>query len=252
VSRIARGALLALAVLLTAPAAAGAALVVGHSVRGHPITMVRVGAAVATERVLVVGCIHGSERAGLPVVRALHHVTPPPGVQLLLVDALNPDGCARGTRGNADGVDLNRNFPTTWRPLGGVYAAGPRAASEPETRAAMRLIRRERPQVAIWFHQHMDLVDPTRGADPAIPARYAAVAGMRVHELAPLPGTVARWQNTTLPGSSAFVVELPAGRLARAGVRRHVAAVLAAARMIALAVGPVSGGPAVGGMPAGV
>ena len=41
-------------------------------------------------------------------------------------------GVARGTRQDAHGVDLNRNFPGTWRPYdhpGGVHWSGPRVAS---------------------------------------------------------------------------------------------------------------------------
>ena len=38
---------------------------------------------------------------------------------LWIVPSLNPDGVASDTRGNAHGVDLNRNFPFGWRPLDG-------------------------------------------------------------------------------------------------------------------------------------
>jgi protein MpaA len=116
-------------------AAALLATTIGHSVQGRPIVVHRVGPAGAPRKVLVVGCIHGNECAGVAVTRALRKATPPPGVQLLLIDRANPDGSAAGTRGNARGVDLNRNFPFAWRPLGGVYYSGPRADSEPETRA---------------------------------------------------------------------------------------------------------------------
>jgi len=175
--------------------------------------------------VLVVGSIHGNEGAGIAVTRALRSVTPPAGVQLLLVDRANPDGSASGTRGNAHGVDLNRNFPWRWHHLGGVYHSGPRPASEPETRALRRFIRRERPDVSIWFHQHMNFVILQRGSDRALMRRYARVAHMRTGTYPQVPGGVARWENHVLPGGSAFVVELAAGPLPSWRVRDNVRAV---------------------------
>jgi protein MpaA len=218
------------AVATAAPAATRPPETIGRSVQGRAIQLVRVGDPRAPRRVLVVGCIHGSETAGVAVTRALRRTTPPRAVQLLVLDELNPDGCRAGTRGNAHGVDLNRNFPWGWRPLGGVYASGPRPSSEPETRAAQRLVVRERPAVSIWFHQHLDAVIVQPGASLALERRYARVAGMRTRALAPLPGTAARWEQHRLPGSTSFVVELPAGRVSPARVRAHVQAVLAVAR----------------------
>jgi protein MpaA len=202
---------------------------IGHTAQGRPIRLIRIGAHSAPVRILVVGCIHGTETAGTAVTRALRRATPPAGVALLVLDAANPDGCARGTRANARGVDLNRNFPWGWRRQSGIYASGAAPASEPETRAAMAIILRERPRVTIWFHQHMNLVVRTPGSDPALVRRYARTAHMRVGTLAQLPGTATRWQEHRLPATTSFVVELPAGRLSAAAIRRHVAAVRAVA-----------------------
>jgi protein MpaA len=226
---------LAAAALVTTGNAAAAATpplrgeTAGHSALGRPLRLVRVGDPAASRRVLVVGCIHGSERAGVAVTQALRTVTPPAGTQLVVLDRANPDGCAAGTRGNAHGVDLNRNFPWGWRPLRGLFSSGPRSSSEPETRALESLILRERPAVTIWYHQHRDWVDLQRGADAALMRRYARAAGMRAVVTPVLPGTVARWENHRLPGTSAFVVELPAGRLTAAQVRAQARAVLAVA-----------------------
>ncbi len=172
----------------------------------------RIGAADAPRKVLVVGSIHGNEGAGIAVTRTLRSATAPPGVQLLLVDRANPDGSAAGTRGNAHGVDLNRNFPWRWRHLGGVYYSGPRPASEPETRVLKRFILRERPAVSIWFHQHLNFVILQPGGDQGLTRRYARVAHMRAGTYPQVPGGVARWENHALPSASAFVVELAAGR----------------------------------------
>ena len=217
--------------LLAAPVATVPARgeVIGQSVQGRDLRMVRIGDPAAPRKILVVGCIHGTERAGEAVTKALRTATPPPGTQLLVLDRANPDGCAHGTRGNARGVDLNRNFPWGWRPLTGVYASGPRPASEPETRALQRLILRERPAVTVWYHQHLDWVDLQRGSSGRLMRTYARLVGMRAVRTPVLAGTVARWQNHRLPDADAFVVELPAGTLPAAAVRRHVKAVLAVA-----------------------
>ena len=223
--------LAALALAAPASASAGPGAAVGESVRGAEIRAERIGPADAPVNVLVVGSIHGNETAGHAVVDELRVREPAPGVALHLVRTVNPDGARRGTRQNARGVDLNRNFPWRWRGGGrpfDVYHPGRRPASEPETRVAQRLIRRLDPDVTIWFHQHMRLVTLSPGADPAVVRAYGDRVGLPAKKLPRYRGTATSWQNRRDADSNAFVVELPAGRLSKDATGRHADAVLAA------------------------
>jgi murein peptide amidase A len=230
----------ALAVALASPAAAAveqAAPVprverLGRSVEGRAINVVRLGDPAAPRKVLVVGCIHGDEPEGRKVVDLLRTATPPPGVELLLVRNLNPDGFQRHTRQNAHGVDLNRNSPQGRRFLGGPgtrFYAGPKAFSEPETRAIRALILQTRPAATVWYHQPFGLVDrPETGGD-AIARAYSRVSRLRFQPLGARPGSMSRWENVRVRAGSSIVVELPGGPLPAAAARRHAAAVLALA-----------------------
>jgi murein peptide amidase A len=220
---------LLLSLLALAAAGVGVArartVVIGRSVRGRPIVARTLGSASAPRKILLVGCIHGDECAGRAILTALNARPVPAGVQLWLVPTMNPDGAVAGTRQNAHGVDLNRNFPYRWRSGGGpTYFSGTRALSEPETRTAVRLIGRIKPAVTIWYHQHEDLVDMA-GGDRATARRYAERAGLRATCLPFLPGTATSWSNHAFAGTTSFVVELPAGALGRPALARHLLAV---------------------------
>jgi protein MpaA len=200
----------------------------GRSVDGRAITAVETGDLDSRHTTLVVGCIHGNECAGIRVATELERTSPPPETNLWIVPDLNPDGAAAGTRGNAHGVDLNRNFPWRWARLGGVHDSGPRPLSEPETRIAVRLIERVRPSVSIWFHQSLDLVDDSTGSR-AIERRFAREAHLPLAPLPREPGSAVTWESHCFPRGSAFVVELPAGALGPAAAARVVRAVRVAA-----------------------
>jgi len=199
----------------------------GRSVQGRTIDAYEVGNPSGT-KVLVVGCVHGNEPAGIAVARRLEQLAPP-DLDLWIVPVLNPDGRAANTRGNAHGVDLNRNFPYHWKPLDGVYESGPRPLSEPEARIAYRLILRLHPAVSVWFHQHLNLVWASGGSS-AVEHRFARVSGLPYRSLPPLPGSAIDWQNHLLLGTTAFAAELPAGRPSARAVERYARAVLAAPR----------------------
>jgi protein MpaA len=208
-------------------------LLLGRSQQGRPIVALRAGDPHGT-RVLVVGCIHGNECAGLAIVRALRRIGPRAAADLWIVPTLNPDGYARGMRQNDRGVDLNANWSSQWRGGGrpfDTYYPGPRPFSERETRIGRNLIERIHPAVTIWFHQHMNVVWAW-GPSTRAGRIYARAARMRLYHHHWLHGTSTNWQNHHLPGTSSFTVELPAGSLTRGQVRRQVRAVLILAAAI--------------------
>ena len=204
----------------------GRVVMLGRSRDSRPIRAIEVGDPAGT-RVLVVGCIHGNEPAGIAIAQRLARSLPR-GVDLWIIPVLNPDGLAADTRGNAHGVDLNRNFPWRWRPLSGVYESGPKPLSEPEARIAYNLILRLRPHISIWFHQHLDMIWASGGIR-RIEHRFAQLSGLPYHAMPPLAGSAISWQNHTLTGTTAFAAELPAGRPGPATIDRYVRAVLAVA-----------------------
>jgi N-acetylmuramoyl-L-alanine amidase len=214
------------------PVAAARAEVIGRSGQGRPIRALRIGSPRARVELMLVGTMHGNEPAGRAVVERLRAARPPRGTALWLIEDANPDGSAAGTRHNATGVDLNRNFPYRWRPQDGVYESGPGPASEPETQAIQRFVERERPRVTLWYHQALTMVVKSTG-DPALERLYSRRSGLPRRRLPRYHGTAVSWQNTTFGGDTSFVVELPGGPLPPAGVRRHARAALALARAVA-------------------
>ena len=131
--------------------------VIGTSVRGRDIVAYRKGNPAARRTVLVIGQMHGDEKAGTVTARWIRHRLPVDSdADVWIVPTMNPDGLAAGTRRNAHGVDLNRNFPTDgWvrTDPGSTTYGGPRAASEPETRAMTTFLREIRPQWIVSLHQ---------------------------------------------------------------------------------------------------
>ncbi len=131
--------------------------ILGSSVAGEPIELLLFGSG--PETVLIVGGIHGDERNAAELAEALvAHLRSvdgrvPAGRTIAVLPRANPDGLARNTRVNANGVDLNRNFPAlNWRRAPRGNRHGPQPASEPETRAIMAAVERLRPSVIVSIH----------------------------------------------------------------------------------------------------
>jgi hypothetical protein len=193
--------------------------VIGHSLAGRPIPLHQSGDPKWSGELLVFGCIHGDECAasGIKPVSALSAGCPDPSADIYVLPNLDPDGETAGSRLNARGVDLNRNFPSEWKRIGFRWSpqySGPRPFSEPETRLAAQVIRSVRPAATIWFHQY-------RGERPFVRAwgqsmegarHFAALARMPFRAMRWPAGTGPNWQNHNF-GGAAFVVELPQGAI---------------------------------------
>jgi protein MpaA len=220
---------LAFAFAVAGPAlATGGSRTIGSSVDDRSIVVHRIGPRDAQHTALVVGVIHGNERAGLAILNRLRNIRLPDDVAIWLIEELNPDGAAANTRQNAHGVDLNRNFPYHWQAQGepgSTYYSGPKPLSEPESRIARRFIINHNPDVTIWYHQAMALIVRSHG-DLRLQRIYARDVDLPLKDIGKLPGTAVEWQNHRFRNKTAFVVELPAGSLSYRSARKHARAVI--------------------------
>jgi protein MpaA len=130
----------------------------GRSVLGEPIRAHLFGDG--DRPLLIFAGIHGSEPTSTFVAERLIEWLRDapgelPGVSVVIIPRANPDGLRRRRRGNHNGVDLNRNFPSrNWKKTRarGRYHGGPKAASEPETRALIEAVERFNPGAVISIH----------------------------------------------------------------------------------------------------
>lgn len=175
----------------------------GHSVLGLPLEVWRPSGGCD---LLVFAAIHGEEpETTWALSRALRQLAKPLD-RVAVVLAANPDGLIRGTRANANGVDLNRNFPTsTWRdnavtsrstigdPSDVRLSPGIHPGSEPETRALLTLLGELSPSVAVALHAPLACIDDAN--ESALGARLAARTGMPlVRDVGyPTPGSFGTW-----------------------------------------------------------
>jgi protein MpaA len=155
---------------------------------------------------LVFAAIHGEEpETTYALSRALRQLTEP-SQHCAIILAANPDGLVRGTRGNARGVDLNRNFPSRdWQPNAVTHRStmedpsdvllspGKSPGSEPETRALMGLISELKPRAVVALHAPLACIDDANSSP--LGQRLAARTGMPlVRDVGyPTPGSFGSW-----------------------------------------------------------
>lgn len=160
--------------------------VIGYSVQGRPIYVYQFGSG--TSRVMYVGNMHGNESGSKSLldqwvneIEANAHRIPADRM-LLVIPTVNPDAYASGSRLNANGVDLNRNFPANdWSASVGVpgpqtlpQGGGTAPLSEPESSALAAYVQAQQPRVVLTFHSKGSLVIANGTGDSSALAKIYA------------------------------------------------------------------------------
>ena len=121
--------------------------------------------------VLIIGVFHGDEPQGKYLIEKYLSQKIYPQKEgnnnLIFIPCLNPDGMQNNTRINANGVDLNRNFPTkNWGQDGSDagenpkdYYGGKAPASEIETQFVIDIIGKYKPKIILTLHAPYKIVN---------------------------------------------------------------------------------------------
>lgn len=156
-------------------------------------------------RVLWIGGIHGDEReSALCTANLLDAVAgvrdAEARVTLMVIEDLNPDGTAANTRGNANGVDLNRNFPAA--NFRDARRFGGEPLSQPESRLLYDVILEFKPNAVIVLHSWRDAHFVNfDGPGRHLAERFSQLSGYELREsteIAPTPGSLGSWVGGTL------------------------------------------------------
>ena len=142
--------------------------------------------------VLVIGVFHGDEPDGEYLINRYLSEKNETKNRLLFIPCLNPDGLANGTRTNANGVDLNRNFPAQNWELGekNEYFGGDSPASEQETKFLVYVIDKYKPDLIITLHEPYQVVNYD-GPAKDIAQKISEITGYKTEESIgyPTPGS---------------------------------------------------------------
>lgn len=146
--------------------------------------------------ILIIGVVHGDEPQGEFLINNYLKKTSKLPPHLLFIPSLNPDGQELETRTNANGVDINRNFPTENWELGerNRYFGGENPASEIETRFVINVVEKYAPKLIITLHTPFKIVN-FDGEAREISEKIGEIFNYPVEESIgyPTPGSFGTW-----------------------------------------------------------
>jgi len=172
--------------------------IVGTSVQRLPILSFILGRG--PDVTFVLAAIHGNEPAGVSLVRRLGKYLQQQsylmnGRRVVLLAVANPDGMAHRSRFNANGVDLNRNFPAANHV--NERRSGATPLSEPEARVVKQLIDQYSPDRIISIHQPLACIDYD-GPGTTLAVRMAQYCTLPVKKLGAKPGSLGSYAGVDL------------------------------------------------------
>lgn len=199
----------------------------GRSVKGRTLWLRDVNPGRSAIRVLVVGAIHGDELSSASV--AMHWIKlagklpaeTQNGIHWRFIPILNPDGVfsRKPQRGNANGVDLNRNFPTAnWAEESKDYWErrtrkdprrwpGHKPLSEPESRFLFKEMADFKPNLIVSIHAPYGVLDFD---GPSVPP--SRLGRLHLDQVGIFPGSLGNYGGLH-KGVPVVTIELPsAGR----------------------------------------
>lgn len=170
--------------------------IIGQSVEGKPIEMIRFGEG--SSPVLVIAAIHGDEPTSRFVTdQLIQQLAVDPSANVAVIPCANPDGLENDTRTNAHGVDLNRNFPAAnWKHTHpGRNFGGLAPLSEPESTALQHVIETLKPRLIISIHSMDHPCNNYDGPGESIAQRMSQHNGYPVRDNIgyPTPGSLGSW-----------------------------------------------------------
>lgn len=171
---------------------------VGYSVEHRPIELYTAGHGEQT--IFIFAGIHGNEQAGIGLThRLMERIQQRPklleGRTILIIPNTNPDGVVKNIRGNANHIDLNRNFPAENRINS--YPYGYDALSEPESKILYDLINQQRPTRIISLHQPLVCIDHD-GPGEELAHFMSSYCPLPVKKLGARPGSFGAYAGETL------------------------------------------------------